>query len=123
MVPLKKQINSGPKEDITQTEGNDSNFIDAAIYTNPKHEKPFNLPTLNTKKVESISNPKEKSIVTRTVKPGENLSYIAGEAYGSQSPKYLEWVKLHNPQIVDPHIILPGQQIVLPEYTKDKASQ
>jgi general secretion pathway protein A len=57
-------------------------------------------------------------IPTRAVKEGENLSQIANEAYGSSSMQYVEWVRRHNPQIVDPDIILPGQKIVLPEYNK-----
>ena len=58
------------------------------------------------------------STVTRAVKEGDNLSQIANEAYGSSSKQYVEWVRQHNPQIVDPDIILPGQKIVLPEYKK-----
>ncbi len=57
--------------------------------------------------------------VIRTVKAGENLSQIAGEVYGSHNEKFLEWVKQHNPQIVDPNFILPGQNIVLPEYRNE----
>ena len=52
----------------------------------------------------------------RIVKPGENLSLIAGQTYGSLNEKYVEWVKKHNPHIVNPDFILPGQYIVLPEY-------
>ena len=56
---------------------------------------------------------------TRAVKEGENLSKIAQERYGSSSRQYVEWVRRHNPHIVDPDIILPGQKIVLPEYNKE----
>lgn len=60
---------------------------------------------------------------TRAVREGESLSQIAMEAYGSQSEEYVEWVKRHNPQIVNPDLILPGQNIVLPTYSKNKDSQ
>ena len=53
---------------------------------------------------------------TRSVKYGESLSQIAIETYGSENGKYLEWVKQHNPHIANPDFILPGQNIVLPEY-------
>ena len=59
----------------------------------------------------------------RAVREGENLSKITMEAYGSQSEEYIEWVKKHNPQILNPDIILPGQNIVLPVYRKNKESQ
>jgi len=64
----------------------------------------------------------EKSTVLRAVKEGENLSQITIETYGSENVKYLEWVKQHNPQIVNPDFILPGQYVVLPEYRKNEAS-
>lgn len=60
-----------------------------------------------------------RSSVTRSVKEGENLSKIAQEAYGSSQPQYVEWVRRHNPHIVNPDVILPGQKIVLPEFTKE----
>ncbi len=64
------------------------------------------------------SKAKSKSVskVERTIQPGENLSVIASEIYGSQDIKYIEWLKKHNPHIVNPNFILPGQHIVLPEY-------
>jgi len=65
----------------------------------------------------------ENSRVLRAVKEGENLSQITIETYGSEDVKYLEWVKQHNPQIVNPDFILPGQYVVLPEYRKNEASQ
>lgn len=68
---------------------------------------------------EVASNRRRVSTVTRAVKEGENLSQITNQAYGSSSQQYLEWVRQHNPQIVDPNIILPGQKIVLPEYNKE----
>jgi len=72
-----------------------------------------------TEAIESrpISNP------IRSVREGESLSKIAMEAYGSQSEEYIEWVKQHNPQIRNPDIILPGQDIVLPVYRKQKENQ
>jgi general secretion pathway protein A len=83
-------------------------------------------PRMAVSKVESVtSQPKAGSHssrvsgVTRAVKEGDNLSQITNEAYGSSSMQYLEWVRRHNPQIVDPNIILPGQKIVLPEYNKE----
>jgi len=63
------------------------------------------------------------STVLRAVKEGENLSQIAMETYGSEHVKYLEWVKQHNPQIINPDFILPGQNVVLPEYRKNEASR
>ena len=65
----------------------------------------------------------KNSTVLRAVKEGENLSQIAMETYGSENVKYLEWVKQHNPHIVNPDVILPGQNVVLPEYRKNEASQ
>jgi nucleoid-associated protein YgaU len=65
----------------------------------------------------------ENSTVLRAVKKGENLSQITIETYGSENIKYLEWVKQHNPQIVNPDFILPGQYVVLPEYRKNETSQ
>ncbi len=52
------------------------------------------------------------------VREGESLSQIAMEVYGSQNEEYIEWVRKHNPQILNPDIILPGQNIVLPKYPK-----
>ena len=65
----------------------------------------------------------KNSTVLRAVKEGENLSQITTETYGSENVKYLEWVKQHNPNIVNPDFILPGQYVVLPEYRKNEASQ
>lgn len=56
---------------------------------------------------------------TRLVKKGESLSKIAKEMYGSDDPKYINWVRNHNEGIIDPDFILPGQQIILPEYLKE----
>ena len=70
-------------------------------------------------KAQTNSKPK----VARTVKPGENLSLIAVETYGSQNPEYIDWVKKHNPHIVNPNVILPGQHIMLPEYKKSRISE
>ncbi len=61
---------------------------------------------------------KKNARVRRKVKEGESLSQIAIEAYGSPRLEYLEWVKEHNPQILNPDFILPGQNIVLPKYKK-----
>jgi len=128
LASLPKEVNTGTEGDITQftvkEEGDGSNYINGAIDTKSKSENSFELSSLNIKKKETIATPEgEATVVTRTVKEGENLSLIAGQVYGSQNPKYLEWVQQHNPQILDPHIILPGQQIVLPEYRKNKAPQ
>ena len=59
------------------------------------------------------------SLVVRSVKRGENLTKITKEIYGSTSPKYVEWVQRHNPEIVNPDLILPGQEFVLPDYEKE----
>ncbi len=59
----------------------------------------------------------------RIIKEGESLSQIANEVYGSQKIEYLEWVKQHNPHIVDPNFILPGQRVVLPAYRKKEIYQ
>jgi general secretion pathway protein A len=64
-----------------------------------------------------------QGIAIREVRAGESLSQIAMETYGAQSEKYIEWVKKHNPQIVNPDIILAGQNIVLPMYGNKKESQ
>lgn len=56
---------------------------------------------------------------TRLVKKGESLSRIANEIYGSNDPEYLNWVRDHNSEITNPDFILPGQQIILPEYVKE----
>ena len=71
----------------------------------------------------SRSIPGENSTVLRAVREGETLSQIAMEAYGSDHVKYLEWVKQHNPHIVNPDIILPGQSVVLPKFGKNEAVQ
>ena len=71
-------------------------------------------------RVGASTRSKEKNNYLRTVREGENLSKIAMETYGSQHEKYIEWVKQNNPQIVDPDIILPGQDIMLPRYRKNK---
>jgi nucleoid-associated protein YgaU len=65
----------------------------------------------------------ENSTSMRAVKEGESLSQITMETYGSQSEKYMEWVKQHNPKIVNPDVIFPGQTIMLPEYRKNKGDQ
>jgi hypothetical protein len=67
--------------------------------------------------------PRKNSTVLRAVREGENLSQIVMETYGSENVKYLEWVKQHNPDIVNPDFILPGQYVVLPEYRKNEVSQ
>lgn len=56
---------------------------------------------------------------TRLVKKGENLSKITNEFYGSNDPEYVQWVREHNSEITNPDLILPGQQIILPEYVKE----
>ena len=76
---------------------------------------------LEKKAIRSMSG--ENSTVFRAVKEGENLSQITMETYGSKNVKYLEWVMQHNPNIVKPDFIIPGQKVVLPEYRKNEASQ
>ena len=71
-----------------------------------------------SKKTKGASRSSKVPTVTRAVKEGENLSKIANETYGSSSMEYVEWVRQHNPEIVNPDIILPGQKIVLPEFNK-----
>ncbi len=71
---------------------------------------------------EVTSSPASGRRQTRAVQDGESLSRIANEAYGSTDIKYIDWVKRHNPQIVDPDMILPGQKLWLPEYRKDDNS-
>ena len=68
-----------------------------------------------------ISDIGEDSI--RAVREGDSLSRITMETYGSQKEEYLDWVKRNNPQIVNPDLILPGQNVVLPKYPKNKESQ
>lgn len=84
----------------------------------PKSELAVPKVEASARKPEGSSTSKRVSPLTRAVKEGDNLSQIANEAYGSSSKQYVEWVRQHNPQIVDPNIILPGQKIVLPEYKK-----
>ncbi len=57
-----------------------------------------------------------KGKMTRSVKYGESLSLIARETYGSPNKEYVDWVKRHNPHIEDPDLIIPGQEIILPDY-------
>ena len=59
------------------------------------------------------------SLIIRSVKRGDNLTKITQEIYGSTSPKYIDWVQRHNPEIVNPDFILPGQQFVLPQYNEE----
>lgn len=72
-------------------------------------------------KEELSANEKPHQLLPRTrfVKKGENLSKIAQEVYGSDDPKYVNWVRNHNTSITDPDLILPGQQIIIPEYVKE----
>ena len=100
------------------------------IASSPKSEasrKKLNSPgdslIENEERINSIQNAiyakaktPSSSRVTRTIQEGENLSLIAAEVYGSQNGKYIEWLKKHNPHIVNPNVVLPGQQIVLPQY-------
>ena len=77
----------------------------------------------NVVKREALFAPGAKAMVIRTVEGGESLSKITAEVYGSNNEEYLEWVKQHNPQIINPNFILPGQKLVLPEYRNNKGSQ
>ena len=101
IVPHSKQNLSIPEDDMENRtlEDGSPNPIQNAIYTKTKTNNVV-------------------SRVTRTIKPGENLSVIAADTYGSQHVKYIEWVKKHNPHIVNPNVVLPGQHLVLPEYKK-----
>ena len=42
------------------------------------------------------------------------------EAYGSHRVVSMDGVKPHDPHLVNPDLMLPGQKIVLPEYQKNK---
>ncbi|WP_447968799.1 AAA family ATPase [Nitrospira sp. M1] len=59
---------------------------------------------------------------SRVVELGESLSQITHETYGSTKREYIEWVKQHNPHIMNPNMILPGQYLVLPEYQQGAVS-
>lgn len=63
----------------------------------------------------------KRSNGSRAVRPGDSLSQIAADTYGSI--EYLEWVKQHNPHIVNPDLILPGQRIALPRYGENEVSR
>ena len=69
--------------------------------------------------VPSDNGPTKTFPRTRLVKKGENLSRITTEIYGSNDPAYVNWVREHNSEITNPDFILPGQQIILPEYVKE----
>jgi nucleoid-associated protein YgaU len=49
-----------------------------------------------------------------TVKPGDQISKIAGEVYGVWSPAVREWIKKHNPDLRDMNRIEVGMQLALP---------
>ena len=55
----------------------------------------------------------------RSVNSGESLSQITKEVYGSFDPEHLLWITQHNPEIVDPDLIHAGQELVLPEFSRE----
>lgn len=119
------QKNAASADTAEQTGSGNSQEPGGEVVKHSKPESVTGKPRMAVSRVESVtgqrevvSRPSRVSTATRAVKEGENLSQITNEAYGSSSMQYLEWVRQHNPQIVDPNIILPGQKIVLPEYNK-----
>jgi general secretion pathway protein A len=91
----------------------------SGFITKPSEKIVRNRKSAGTTDVGTTKPRSRVSKAIRAVKEGDNLSQIAQETYGSSSRQYVEWVRRHNPQIVDPDIILPGQKIVLPEYNKE----
>jgi len=62
---------------------------------------------------------------TRVVKRGETLSDLMRQVYGispeaALEPSLIEFVKRHNPSIVDPNVIITGSVIRFPELPKKK---
>ena len=60
---------------------------------------------------------------TRIVKPGECLSKMVKEVYGTSNRKVLDTVLKRNPQIKDPNIVLVGGAIVFPEIDPAKPAE
>jgi nucleoid-associated protein YgaU len=111
-----EQLKAPSKHVISNVEKDGDLTVEQAAASDMAKEAAVNFST-GTRK--SMTN----DIPIRYVREGENLSKIAMETYGSQSEDYIEWVKQHNPQILNPDIILPGQKIVLPVYRKQKEFQ
>ncbi len=68
---------------------------------------------------QSVATQNQRSPTIRSVYPGESLSEITQEVYGSTNPKYLRWVEEHNPQLLDPDRLQIGQQLILPEFPEE----
>ncbi len=60
---------------------------------------------------------------TRIVKPGECLTKMIKEVYGTSNRKVLDAVLKRNPQIKDPNIVLAGNTIVFPEIDPAKPAE
>jgi general secretion pathway protein A len=57
------------------------------------------------------------SKVLRIVAPGDTLTALATQVYGKGDRPYLDWVKAHNPDIVDINRLQVGQIIEFPAFT------
>ncbi|GJL56961.1 MAG: hypothetical protein NPIRA02_40930 [Nitrospirales bacterium] len=98
-----------------------------SVHTTTSHKDAFAQNSMavrpDSSQAEVMTPSSHVSVEVRFIKNGESLSRIANEVYGSTEMKYIDWVKHHNPQIVNPDVILPGQKVLLPEYRKDNKSQ
>ena len=72
---------------------------------------------VDPEKEPSASDHIQGTIVIKIVKEGENLTQLTQNVYGYVSPQLVEWVKNHNPHILNADTILPGDRIVFPPYT------
>ena len=64
----------------------------------------------------SASDHIQGTMVIKIVKEGENLTQLTQNVYGFVSPQLVEWVKNHNPHILNADTILPGDRIVFPPH-------
>jgi nucleoid-associated protein YgaU len=52
---------------------------------------------------------------TRVAKPGDTLTKLVAEVYGSCNKRLFDAVRQRNPHVANPDIVLVGQTIVFPE--------
>ncbi len=118
-----------PGKEIQKTIAKDDKKVPVALEETvpstifPKQQPPDKTQTGPNTMIlsQSKSFPRQDSTSprVRSVNSGESLSQITKEVYGSFAPEHLSWITQHNPDIVDPDLIHVGQQLVLPDFSKE----
>ena len=99
---------------VPQPERQESPETAALNAEEAKHESPSNT---------MAESPSQKFPLTRVVQKGDYLSKMIAEIYGKSSTQRVQWIKMHNPQILDEDQLTVGMVITFPAFDESLDDQ